>query len=176
MNITQIEGDEIQVQLDDKHTMRVDLHTWNKRRMYGYKWKLHPGGYAHAHRGCIVLAHRLATNAQKGQQVDHIDGDRLNNRADNLRFSTQAQNCANRKSKCPHGFKGITLVRGAWSAMIMHDGKRYYMGRFKEQSRAAEAYDRAALALSGEFAALNFEEKRAKYRPKFPRECQKRVR
>jgi len=89
--------------------------------------------------------------------VDHIDGDKLNNRKENLRPCNQTQNLANarlRKSNTS-GFRGVGWQRGAWVAQIKAFQKNYYLGRFTEITQAALAYNEAALRLFGPFARLN---------------------
>ena len=145
--------------------MTVGLYDWE--RMKRWTWRLLKGkGYAYACIGNTVLAHRFVLNAKKGQQVDHINGNGLDNRRCNLRFATQSQNLANRKPKSRHGFKGIYFCQGRWVAMVCFERKRYYLGRYVSPERAAMAYDRAALAVAGAYAALNFPDRR--YRKKAP--------
>jgi len=90
--------------------------------------------------------------------VDHADGDRLNNRRENLRKATHAQNQQNTKlSKAnTSGFKGVTFRAGRWGAGIRANGTFTYLGRFTTKEEAARAYDAAARQLHGEFARLNF--------------------
>jgi hypothetical protein len=101
----------------------------------------------------------------RGLVVDHRNGDGLDNRRSNLRFSTRAGNARNRRHhrswrgrECASRFKGITWDKEArkWCAAIYVDGKRKNLGRFHSEMEAAKAYDRAALAEFGEFARLNF--------------------
>lgn len=155
--------------------MLVDLHIWEKKKMARFHWKLHINGrYAYTNRGGPILAHRFTMNAGKGTVVDHINGNGLDNRLQNLRFATQAQNMMNQKPKKRLGYKGIYFHRGMWVSMMKFQGRRYYLGRFKEQKRAAMAYDRAALAVAGEHSYLNFEHLRGTYKPKMPTECKPR--
>lgn len=95
-------------------------------------------------------------------QIDHRDGNTLDNRRRNLRACTSLQNSQNRK---PHKnsssiFKGVGLVKitGKWRAQIMHRGKKFYLGSFCNETDAAKAYDKAAERLFGDFAYLNFTE------------------
>lgn len=105
--------------------------------------------------GIPTYLHRLIMGAQKGQIVDHINGDPLDNRRDNLRicdFRGSNQNRrAKRTSKAP--YKGITqLPSGRWLAQIMSNGKHHKLGVFEAPEEAAEAYRIAAERLHGEFA------------------------
>lgn len=97
-------------------------------------------------------AHRLAwlhTFGSMPSQLDHIDGDRSNNRIDNLRISTQSQNLANR-TKSPRnksGFKGVCRddrYIKKWKAQITINRKNIYLGTFLTAKEAYAAYLGAA--------------------------------
>jgi hypothetical protein len=90
-------------------------------------------------------------------QIDHRDGDGLNNRRANLRPCTAAQNAwnwnANRRRRQSR-FRGVHFD-GRWVASIWVDGRNKSLGRFDSEELAAIAYNRAASELRGEFARLN---------------------
>lgn len=89
--------------------------------------------------------------------VDHIDGDGLNNRRSNLRSCTQGENIRNRGAMKGRQFKGVFMTDGgrSWYARI-RSGKIVRRSlSFATQEEAAEAYDRMARELHGEFARLN---------------------
>lgn len=105
----------------------------------------------------LMLAHRIAWAHVHGswptQQIDHINGDRSDNRILNLREATASQNGANQKArpnKC--GFKGVVKNREKWAAKIVRNGKRYHLGSFETPLLAHRAYMQAAIKLHGEFA------------------------
>lgn len=101
--------------------------------------------------------HRLLLNAKKGQVVDHINGDTLDNRLCNLRICTNQENIRN--SKIPKnnttGYKGICYVprnsKKPWSARVFNK----HLGYFKTKEAAALAYNIAAKKVYGKFARLN---------------------
>lgn len=106
--------------------------------------------------------HRLIAKAEKGQIVDHINGDTLDNRRCNLRIVTRQQNCQNAAKKnadtCASRFRGVSIDRrrNKWRAMIMADGKQKFLGGFGTEVEAAFAYDVASLSIHGEFGRRNF--------------------
>lgn len=105
-----------------------------------------------------VSMHRLILGLTDSKiHTDHIDGDSLNNQRSNLRVCTRSQNMRNTKSSINSSSKylGVTLNRNRWSAQICHNRKVYYLGRFKNEFRAAIERDKAAIILHGEFANLN---------------------
>ena len=92
-------------------------------------------------------------------EVDHRNGNDLDNRRENLRDATHAQNLMNRRSG--HGlsrFIGVSMDRrrGIWRANIRVGGKQKCLGRFDTETDAALARDEASRRYFGEFASLNF--------------------
>ena len=95
-----------------------------------------------------------------GREIDHINGDKLDNRRSNLRFCTRSQNSMNHvlQSNNTSGYKGVWLraTTHHWQAEIMINQKHIRLGAFLSAEDAARAYDRAARKYFGEFAKLNF--------------------
>lgn len=109
------------------------------------------------------------------RNIDHIDGNGLNNQRSNLRFCTQQENTRNRRGKrgCSSRFKGVLLYRSnhwppkgikKWRAVIETgpSRKQISLGIFDREEEAARAYDAAAKKFFGEFARLNFPDKDSK--------------
>jgi len=94
------------------------------------------------------------------QEVDHIDRNRKNNRASNLRPCTSTQNHTNtlKQSNNKSGYKGVCWdkKRGKWLSQIAFQKKHFHLGRYDRIEDAARAYDSAATKYFGEFARLNF--------------------
>lgn len=101
----------------------------------------------------------LMFDGAKGKEVvDHIDGNRLNNRQCNLRACTAAENAKNTRlaRNNTSGAKGVSLdVNGKWRARIWKDRKEIRIGTFDTIEEARAAYDKAAAELHGEFASPN---------------------
>jgi len=103
--------------------------------------------------------HRFLMQPPPGMQIDHINGDGLDNRRCNLRLATNTQNRRNGKahSDGTSRFKGVCWdkFRGRWRADITFENRSIHLGRFHSETDAAIAYDAAARDLFGEFARLN---------------------
>lgn len=166
--------DYISIPVGENKYALVSADTCERMGIHLKNWRLMPSKrYAYTWLGQVLLMHRLILLAKPGQQVDHINGDGLDNRDENLRFATQSQNMCNRRKPHGKGYKGVFWSKRAkkWHSMIMFQKTRYHLGYFAHSERAAEAYDRAALALHKEFAFLNFESKRSQYKPVMPKPC-----
>lgn len=96
------------------------------------------------------------------EEVDHINGNGLDNRRSNLRPSTRMQNARNQgpKSNNKSGYRGVCWdkARGKWKAEIGKNNKNCFIGRYDTKEDAARAYDKAAKEWGGEFVKLNFPE------------------
>jgi hypothetical protein len=128
-----------------------------------YSW--HPGRsgqgvYAHTTIGRQTLSmHRLIMQPGPGLVVDHLNCNGLDNRRENLRVCTQAENVRRRR---PHGkgskYRGVSRTPGGkpWTAMIRVNNKQKNLGRFLTEEEAARVYDSAAFQAWGPSTYLNF--------------------
>jgi hypothetical protein len=97
-------------------------------------------------------------------EVDHKDRNPLNNKKDNLRIATRSQQMANSNPQGLRDFKGVHKIKDGRSlknkfrAITKKNGKTIHIGYFNSAEEAAQAYDRKAKELFGEFAYLNFPE------------------
>jgi hypothetical protein len=111
--------------------------------------------------GTQVTMHRFLLSPPKHLSVDHINGNSLDNRRENLRLTNKKGNAANRPKDRIKGatskFKGVHKATGGkkWLSRIHVNGKGIYLGSFEKEIDAARAYDIAAKYYFGEFACLN---------------------
>jgi hypothetical protein len=119
----------------------------------------HSEGYFEARiAGKRCFLHRAAWLYMTGEwpkEIDHINGDRSDNRWSNLRLASRQQNSANQKLKKTNtsGLKGVHRnSRGRWIASIHFDYKTRYLGSFDNKEEAHAAYMAAAQQYHGEFA------------------------
>lgn len=113
--------------------------------------------------GQLHLAHRFAWFLHYGEwpkgQIDHINGNKADNRITNLRVASGSENLRNRGKPANNtsGYKGVSWIARyrKWQATIKFDGKNKYLGRFATREEAADAYGKAALQHHGEFANLD---------------------
>jgi len=118
-------------------------------------------------RAKLISMHREVANTPDSLVCDHINARTLDNRKANLRSATRLQNSWNLSKSSRPGYskyKGITFYKSRqnWGAQICVDGRRIFLGKFKEEIQAAKAYDKAAKKYFGQFAKLNFPTRREK--------------
>jgi len=134
--------------IDSKFAKKVEKNCWSVNNM----------GYAQA---CInyktVLLHRMVLKTPSNMDTDHINGNILDCRLANLRVCTTQQNLRNRSTTNNRKYKGTNYVKkiNKWAARIMIDRKMIYLGCYKTEKKAAQAYNKAALKYFGRFAKLN---------------------
>ena len=105
----------------------------------------------------FIRMHHLILPFKNGYMIDHINGDGLDNRRENLRLVTKSQNMINsgaRKNNTT-GYKGVYRMRDKWRVSISRDRKQHHIGCFKDKLEAIKAYNEAAKTYHGEYAKLN---------------------
>jgi hypothetical protein len=109
--------------------------------------------------GRTYYAHRLAWLHVHGRHpnghIDHINGDKTDNRIANLRECSPGENIRNQPCRAACGFKGVHPNKKRWSAHIRVDNRKYHLGTFDTPEEAGAAYDEACLRLHGEFGRPN---------------------
>lgn len=133
-----------------------------------WRWHLHSGRYAARSIGerksrRALFLHQVIANPPVGCDVDHINGNKLDNQKSNLRIATRRQNMQNRpkyKHNATSQFKGVSFNRSrcVWYASIRVNGKAIWLGSHQTETAAALAYNHAARQYFGEYASLNPEE------------------
>jgi hypothetical protein len=127
--------------------------SWNyyepHRTVMGSKWNM-----------CVQFSREIMGLKRKDTQVvDHINGNRLDNRRANLRICTHKENSRNRTKSVgkTSKHKGVHYEadRKRWRASIRYDGKLICLGRYKSEEAASTAYDNAATKYFGKFAKTN---------------------
>ena len=143
---------------DGFHTVIID-----ECDSYLSKWKWHlgtDGSVARNRRnGQERRIHRIIMGAKKGEYVDHINHNPLDNRRENLRICTNQENNWNKPPTAGKKYKGTSRnpasKKNPWCAFIKKDYKSLYLGSFKTEEMAALEYNKFAKELFGEFAYLN---------------------
>jgi hypothetical protein len=107
-----------------------------------------------------IHMHRVIINCSEGMVCDHIDGNKLNNKRENLREVSQQQNLLNRSKRnteCSSRYKGVSWnkQRQKYSAYIYINGSRKFLGYFSDENLAAEEYNKNAIEMHGVYAKLN---------------------
>jgi hypothetical protein len=144
-----------------KYGLHVIVDAADYEWLSRYKWFLCGAGYAARHApGKTIFMHREIMQAPPGMVVDHINGNRMDNRRSNLRICTRPENLRNaaKRSGCLSLYKGVSFdcKMNQWFATIWFEGRSIALGHYHDEVDAARAYDRAAVELFGEFAWLNF--------------------
>lgn len=123
----------------------------------GKMWCMNNHGYITRKQN--IKLHRIIANAPQNMTVDHINGNKADNRRSNLRICAQAENSRNvRTSKSnTSGYKGVWwhCQNKKWRASITLNGKPIHLGLYDDKIEAAKAYNKAAIRYHGEFAKLN---------------------
>jgi len=133
----------------DKELANLDEKSWCM--VNGYAGTTINGKLTYMH-------HIVYGRPTKGQVIDHINRDKLDNRFNNLRQITQAQNRMNSTARTTKSrYKGVSYDKAnkKWFTFIRANGKRIWIGRFEKEAEAAIAYNKQAIKHHREFAVLN---------------------
>jgi len=139
-----------EAKVDPEDYEQLSKHRWGVRHghhvHYAVRW---------VNRKAILM-HRQIMKAKKGQIIDHINDDGLDNRRSNLRFCTRSQNSANSRliRKTYSNLKGVSWdkTNEYWVVRIQKDKKRMFLGCFKDKIEAHKVYVEVAKDFHGEFA------------------------
>lgn len=151
--------------VDDEDYEQLSSYHWQYQKETGYARRNDGTRKTHRH----IYMHRQIMNAAPGIQVDHIHGNKLDNRKSELRLCTNKENSRNqspvsekRRRTKTSKFKGVCWAknRGRWVAHITVDRRCIHLGYFDHEIDAANAYDNAAKAYYGEYARINNDDSR----------------
>jgi hypothetical protein len=146
----------------DCHAHLAAGHKWSTAEIKGryYATRGHSIVERLAGKSSHVFLHSVINNTPRGMETDHINGDTLDNRCENLRTATTAQNQRNRgkKNNNSSGFKGVSWDkrRQKWEAQFRADGEKHFVGYFETVEEAAIAYDEAVRKYDEKFSRTNF--------------------
>ena len=149
-----------QIEIDDDDFDLVKGFTWSviKSPCTNYAISRDKGG--RKVKKTHYYMHRVIMNAPKGTEVDHVDGNGLNNHRNNLRICSRAQNQHNRQKtrrQTSSEYKGVSWNKkdARWRAAIVLNSKQIHIGSFSTEHDAAIAYNNTAIRLFGGFAKIN---------------------
>jgi hypothetical protein len=130
-----------------------------------FSWWFGNGGYAQrtekrrGEKRNVMMHHHVLPRLPEFQ-IDHINGNKLDNRRSNLRYATASENHINKGliRSNTSGFTGVSwrANRGRWKAYFKKNGRQIYVGQFKTREEAARARDAAVRDAFGEFSRDTF--------------------
>lgn len=144
--------------VSDQDFSKVNKHKWTAtKNNHHHTWYAHRSVKIERRWKKITL-HRFLMGFPIGLEVDHRDGNGLNNVRSNLRICTASQNKMNMRISNKRGFKGVTFIPNRklpWRVGITKDRIAKHVGYYASLREAAMAYNKAAKKLFGKFARLN---------------------
>lgn len=155
-----------QQELHDLFDLRDGVLYWRERRSIRIQCGDPAGAVVNGYlktgiNGRTYLNHRLIFLMQNGwlpPSIDHIDGNPLNNKPENLRPANKSENACNTGLSVLNtsGYKGVSFNKrsGKWVAHIRKNQRGTWLGRYDTPEEASQAYAAAAATLHGEFARL----------------------
>jgi hypothetical protein len=139
-----------EIQLENNMVVIVDDEDYEqlkKYRWYSYKKDDRNTCYARRSNGRSrkIFIHQQILGKVEGLVIDHINGDGLDNRRENLRHVTHRQNSMNRHDKKTSQYRGIWWHKQVkkWCAQIQINGKQKHIGLYRTEIEAFEAYKKA---------------------------------
>lgn len=149
--------------VDNEDYLLLMKHKWHTNKNKNTYYAKHDYWDKKTKKIKSIKMHRLVMGITNPKiQIDHINGNGLDNRKNNLRICTYSQQKMNQKKlqtrKCSSEYKGVNWHKKSkkWQSRISINNKRKHLGLFNNEIKAAEAYDAAAKKYFGEFARLNF--------------------
>jgi hypothetical protein len=136
---------------------RVEAWSWTalegRHTTYARRAVLVGSGYRTVYLHCAIWGETL------GLEIDHIDGNGLNNQRSNLRLATHSENMRNQRlsRNSSSGLKGASWSKSnqRWQAQITIERKHCHLGFYDTPEEAHEAYARASVELHGQFGRVS---------------------
>ncbi len=146
--------------VDDEDYEWLSQYKWQAMKKRPKLWCASRHSKWDGKRSSSIKMHRNILDAKRGQQVDHINGDSLDNRKANLRLCTGSQNQMNSHARKNGNskYKGVCWDKRSkfWQVAIRINKRNVYLGIFRNEKNAALAYDDAARKYHGEYGRYNF--------------------
>lgn len=147
------------VLVDDDDYEYLNQWKWNYTSGYA-KRKQHIPSSRKNQKSINIYMHRLINNTPEGFHTDHINGNKLDNRKENLRTVTSRQNQGNRFKTKPitsSKYKGVWWDKRSkkWCASICINYRNKYLGSYKSEIDAAKIYNDEAIKVFGKYAKIN---------------------
>jgi hypothetical protein len=131
--------------VDDDDFVTLSQYKWHAHKnpiaFYATRWSSQKTG-----KRKLIRMHNVIMKVPDGYEVDHIDGNTLNNCRENLRITTHRQNCFNRKkTNKTSKYMGVSWNKNSqnWQANIYENGSIRYLGHFSNEQEAFLAYSNA---------------------------------
>jgi len=142
--------------VDDSDFIELNRFKWYTQRRGKNFYAIRNSLTLNGKRKTVRMHIEIMGETPKGVEIDHIDGNGLNNQRKNLRFCSKAQNAMNVGLRLDNrsGFKGVSWdkVTKKWKTQISIDKIQRYLGVFDTKEEAYEAYCVACLKFHGDFA------------------------
>jgi len=157
--VASIKFGEIEFFVDYHNKNIVDKHIWNISYIVNKHSKFQKPYICTSIQGKTIYLHRILMGCPKYKTVDHINGNTLDNREENLRICTHQENHFNRaaNSNGSSKYKGVCWNKASrkWQAQIKKDKVNHTIGQYAKEEDAAKAYNEKARAFFGKYAYLN---------------------
>ena len=140
-----------------KEKFIIDIEDYEKVK--NFCWRIDKFGYVVANSknflNLVIKLHKIITNSNKDEIIDHINQDKKDNRKSNLRKATKSQNNSNikRRSDNTSGYTGVKFENktNKWKAQISLNNNRYHLGTFDTKEDAIIARNKAEIEIHKEF-------------------------
>ena len=126
------------------------------KRAKQFRWSMHSGGYCQTRvNGKLIKLHQFILGKKQGYEIDHFNGNKLDNRKQNLRFCTKSQNQFNcgPSKRNTSGLRGVSWHKkaGKWQARFRYNYEYIWLGLFNDKQEAGDAVKRAIKVKLGNF-------------------------